>query len=254
MRKQLILPAAAIVAAALVVLATVAQATIQQSFKAAVSPGKAGKPVALKVDEQTSLSADEPGYKVQGQPAPEDEQTIRLSKGFQFNGKYFQRCKLAGLLSKGVAACPKGSKIGTGSGVGSAKPVVEDPIDSQLTLFNGERKGGKDHIYVFVLPNLGPTFIVDISVSKISKGPYGLELKFKLPPIKTLPSAPDAAIVEIHTNTPVKSVKVKKGKKKVKRFLIVAPSTCKGKWAYEGEIKFVDGRTAKVPGTQACKK
>jgi hypothetical protein len=255
MRKKLILLTGAAAAAALLLVASFAQATIQQYFRAIVSPGKAGKPVSLQVKQQTSLSPDESGYKVAGQPPPQLEQTIRLNKGFQFNGRYFKQCKLVELQSMGPAGCPKESKVGTGQGVGSAKPVVDALVNAKLTLFNGERRGGKDHIYVFVLPDLGPTFIVDISISKVSKGPYGWELKFKIPPIKTLPSAPDAAIVQIRANTPVKSVKVKQGKKKVTKYLIVAPSTCKGKkWSFEGEIKFVDGRSVKVPGTQSCAK
>jgi hypothetical protein len=249
MRRRQTLLACVAVAAGLLVGVTVAQATIQQYFRSIVSPAKAGKPVSLQVKQQTSLSADEPGYKVAGQPPPQQAQTIRVNKGFQFNGKYFKRCKLAALQANGPAGCPSASKIGTGIGAGSAKPILTK-VDAKLTLFNGEKQGGKDTVYVFTLPTVGPTFVVVGTINKVNKGSYGYELRFKIDPIKTLPNAPDAAIVQVRTNTPVKSVK-KSGKK---RYLIVAPKTCKGKWSFEGEVKFEDGRTVKVPGTQTCKK
>ena len=249
MRKKVILLACTVLAVGLLTVVTVAQATIQQYFRSIVSPAKAGKPVSLQVKQQTSLSADEPGYKVQGQPPPQRVQTIRLNKGFKFNGKYFTRCKLAKLQAQGPAGCPSKSKIGTGIGAGSAKPILAS-VSAKLTLFNGEKKGGKDTVYVFTLPDVGPTFVVVGTISKISKGQLGYELRFTIDPIKTLPNAPDAAIISVKTNTPVKTAK--KGKKKYA--LITAPKTCKGKWYYQGEFSFVNGQKATVDGSKSCKK
>jgi hypothetical protein len=229
-------------------IVSVAQGAIVQTFTATFK-GKAGKPVAYSVTENTSLTADDPGYQVKGQPPPQKTQIIRVQKGGTFNGKYFARCKLAKLQSQGPSGCPSKSKIGTGVGTGSAKPIL-DSVSAKLTLFNGEKKGGKDTIYVFTLPDVGPTFVVVGTVSKVNKGNFGYELKFGIDPIKTLPNAPDAAIISVKTKTPIKSVK-KGGKKK---YLIVAPKTCKGKWSYEGEFQFVNGQTAKVAGSKSCKK
>ena len=248
MRKKLLLMAGLSVGV-LAIVAVVAQAAIVQTFTATVKPAKAKKPVALAVNEGTSLTADDPGYQVKGQPPPQNRQVIRLQKGGKFGGKYFARCKLAALQAKGPSACPSKSKIGTGVGTGSAKPIL-DSVSAKLTLFNGEKKGGKDTVYVFTLPDVGPTFVVVGTISKINKGNFGYELNFSIDPIKTLPNAPDAAIISVKTNTPVKSVK--KGKKK--KYLITAPSTCKGKWNYQGEFTFVNGQKATVDGSSACKK
>ena len=103
---------------------------------------------------------------------------------------------------------------------------------------------------VFTMPDGGPTFVVVGTISKINKGNFGYELNFKIDPIKTLPNAPDAAIISVNTKTPVKSVK--KGGKK--RYLITAPKTCKKTWAYQGEFTFVNGQKASVDGTTKCKK
>jgi hypothetical protein len=247
-RKKLIFAVGT--AAVVLGIVAVAQAAIVQKFTATVSPAKAGKPIGLKVNQSTSLSADEPGYKAAGQPPPQQTQLIRLNKGGAFGGKYFPRCKLAKLQSQGPAGCPSKSKIGTGSGVGSARPVVTDPVNGKLTLFNGERKGGKDTIYVFVLPDLGPTFVVVGTITKKNQGKYGWELRFNIPPIKTINRAPDAAIISVKTSTPVKKIR-KSGKN---RYLITAPSKCTGKWYGQGEFRFEDGRVVKVSSSHKCKK
>jgi hypothetical protein len=244
--KKLLLLAVA--GAAVFAIVAVAQAAIVQTFTASFK-GKAGKPASYSVSEGTSLTADDPGYQVKGQPPPQSAQLLRVQKGVKFNGKYFKRCKLAALQAKGPSACPSGSKIGSGTGTGSAKPIL-DQVSAKLTLFNGEKQGGKDTIYVFTLPDVGPTFVVVGTINKISKGQLGYELRFKIDPIKTLPNAPDAAIISVKTSSPVKTIK-KKGKKQA---LIVAPKTCKGKWAYQGEFQFVNGQKAVVDGSQKCKK
>jgi hypothetical protein len=81
-------------------------------------------------------------------------------------------------------------------------------------------------------------------------GPYDYTLDFKIPPIKTLPSAPDASVGTVDTSTPKKFIK--KGKKKLS--LIITPKTCKGTWKAEGNFHFVTGETIKSPTSQKCKK
>jgi hypothetical protein len=238
----------AVIGAAIFSIVAVAQAAITQTFTAKFS-SKAGKSASYAVTEGTSLTADDPGYQVKGQPPPQNAQLLRVQKGVKFGGKYFKRCKLAALQARGPSGCPSGSKIGSGTGTGSAKPIL-DSVSAKLTLFNGEKQGGKDTVYVFTLPDVGPTFVVVGTINKINKGQLGYELRFKIDPIKTLPNAPDAAIISVKTNTPKKTVK--KGGKK--RYLITAPKTCKGKWAYQGEFQFVNGQKAVVDGTQTCKK
>ena len=238
----------AVIGAVIFSVVAVAQAAIVQTFTTSFK-GKAGKPASYAVSEGTSLTADDPGYQVKGQPPPQKAQLLRVQKGVKFGGKYFARCKLAALQARGPSGCPSKSKIGTGVGTGSAKPIL-DSVSAKLTLFNGEKKGGKDTVYVFTLPDVGPTFVVVGTINKINKGQLGWELRFGIDPIKTLPNAPDAAIISVKTNTPKKSVK--KGGKK--RWLITAPKTCKGKWAYQGEFQFVNGQSATVDGTQSCKK
>ena len=250
MRSKLIVLGGATLA--VVAVAAVARADIVMQFSAVAGPAKAGKPTGLTVKQETSLTADDPGYQgVPGQPPPQSALIVRLQKGAAFNNRYFPRCKLVNLLKKGVTGCSTRTKIGTGSSIASAKPIV-DQVNAKLTIFNGEKKGGSETVYVFVLPDLGPTFVVTGTIKKVNTGPYGWELTFVIPPIKTLPSAPDAAILSLQAKAAKKTVTKKKGKKKRKYGLIVAPKKCTGKWAFEGEFRFVNGVSKKFSGTQKC--
>jgi hypothetical protein len=241
LRKKLI--AVLGVGAACALLASMAFAAVQVAFKAEAKPNKAGKPTGLNVRIESTDPAAE-------QPPIMNRIVIRLNEGGKYNSSKFPRCQLAKLQARGPNGCPSKSKIGSGTGVGYAKPVVTDPVNAKLTIFNGAKIGGKDTILVYVFPDLGPTFV---SVGKISKkraGGFDYNLDFNIPPIKTLPSAPDAATALVDTKTPKKIIK--KGKRKFA--LIVAPKKCKGTWKAEGQFFFADGSSVTTPVTQKCKK
>jgi len=238
------LAALAGISAVLLLAGGVAYAAVTVSFSATMAPKKAGKPTGLFVKV---LSAS-PG---ELQPPVMERLVIKLDGGAKFNPTKFKRCKLTTLQARGPRECPKASKIGTGTGIGLARPVVNDPVNAKLTVFNGDRQGGKNTILVYVFPDLGPTFV---SVGKISKSGGKWNLDFSIPAIKTLPSAPDASVSYIKTKTPIKRVTKKRHGKKRKYYLIVAPKKCKGSWKGSGTFYFRTGEVLKVPLKQKCKK
>jgi hypothetical protein len=240
LRKKLI--AVLGVGAIAAVLASAAFAAVTVTFKAEVKPAKAKKPTGLNVRFESKDPAAE-------QPPIMNRVLIKLNEGGKYNSSKFPRCNLAALQSKGVSACSK-SKIGTGTGIGRALPVVEDPVNGKLTLFNGAKTGGKDSVLVYVFPDLGPTFVVVCKISKKVSGNFDYTLDCSIPPIKTLPSAPDASVVETKTTTNKKTVK--KGKKKYA--LIVAPKKCSGTWKAEAQFFFATGETVKTPYSGKCSK
>ena len=241
MRKKLI--AVLGIGAACALMASAAFAAVQVTFKATASPNKANKPTGLNVHiESTDPAAP--------QPPIMNRIVIRLNEGGKYNSSKFPRCSLPKLQARGPNGCPSGSKIGSGRGVGYAKPVVTDPVNAKLTIFNGAKVGGKDTILVYVFPDLGPTFVSVGKISKKKAGGFDYNLDFNIPPIKTLPSAPDAATALVDTKTPRKTIK--KGKRKFS--LIVAPKKCSGTWKAEGQFFFADGSSVTTPVTQKCKK
>jgi hypothetical protein len=179
-----VLGAGAIVA----LLSSAAFAAVQVAFKAEVKPAKAGKTVGLNVD----FTATDPAAE---QPPIMNRVLIKLNKGGKYNSNKFPRCKLAALQARGPSGCPSKSRIGSGTGVGAAKPIVTDPVNGKLTLFNGAKTGGKDTVFVYVFPDLGPTFVTVCKVSKKVQGDFDYNIDCTIPPIKTLPNAPDASVV-----------------------------------------------------------
>jgi hypothetical protein len=213
-------------------LATAALAAVGVKFTSTFSPAKAAKPTGVGVNFEASDPAAE-------QPPIMNKIVINFQKGGKFNGSKFPKCTTAILNSKGPSGCPKGSKIGSGTGVGYAKPVVTDPVNGKLTIFNGGNQ-----ILVFVLPDLGPTFVTPCKVSA------GYNLTCTVPPIKTLPSAPDASVGTVKTKT--KALTIKKGGKKIG--LVVAPKKCKGSWTTNATFFFATGTQVKSTSSQKCKK
>jgi hypothetical protein len=236
LRKTLM--GASILGVVCLAFAALAYAAVQVAFNASVSPNKANKPAGLK----THIASSDPAA---DQPPVMNRIVIKLNAGGKFNGSKFPKCKLSALNSKGPKGCPSGSKIGTGTGLGYAKPVVTDPVNAKLTIFNGGSQ-----IFVYVFPDLGPTFVTVGKIIHKKTGPFDYTLDFTIPPIKTLPSAPDAAVGTVDTNTPKKTIK--KGGKKLA--LIVTPKKCAGTWKAEGDFYFRTGEKVVTPVSEKCKK
>jgi hypothetical protein len=92
--------------------------------------------------------------------------------------------------------------------------------------------------------------VVPCKITKKVTGNFDYTLDCSIPPIKTLPSAPDASVVETKTKTNKKTIK--KGKKKYP--LIVAPKKCSGTWKAEAQFFFATGETATAPYSGKCSK
>jgi hypothetical protein len=245
---------AALTAAVLFGAVAVAHGDVIQTLTVSAPPAKAGKPIALNVNETTS---DTGGSGIQ--PPPLRRQILRFNRGGKFGGKYFRRCKKSTLIA--TTLCPSATKIGTGRATAVALPIVPF-VQASLTLWNGERQNGHDTVYVFAIPSIGPNLLTIGEVFKKPVGPYDYNLDFKIDPIQTLPGAPDASVTSVSTKTPVKKIIKKERRRgrtiKRKRFLIVAPTKCTGKWVGESEFHYQrvgEPEVVKtVQGQISCKK
>jgi hypothetical protein len=230
LRKKIILGLAALAALALVTNTALAAVGVKASYS--LNPSKANKTAAVAVSIESSDPAAE-------QPPIMNRIQIKFPAGGKWNGPKFPKCSINTLNSKGPTGCPSGSKIGTGNGVGYAKPVVTDPVKAKLTIFNGGNT-----ILVYAFPDLGPTFVTPCKIV----GGYNLDCQ--IPPIKTLPSAPDASVGTVKTNNPAKSIR-KAGKK---LGMVVTPKKCKGSWKSSATFSFTTGEKVVAPFSQKCKK
>ena len=126
--------------------------------------------------------------------------TLRFPKGAVVNGRFFPRCKAAALRARGPRACPRGSKLGSGTARGAAPPIV-DNVNAKITLYNGSAGGRRSSVIIYSVPDLGPIMTMEGVIEPGRGTPYGYVLSVDVPPIKTLPSAPDASVTFFDATT-----------------------------------------------------
>jgi hypothetical protein len=169
---------------------------------------------------RTTFSIADPGA-----PAPLQlaRTTLKFPKGAVVNGKYFPKCKLTAIEQKGPKGCPRGSRIGGGTARGTAPPIVEN-VAAKVSLFNGVPVGGNPTLIIYSLPDLGPVLVMSGVLKKQRSGPYGYVLDVNVPPIKTLPTAPDASVTFFDAT--VNNLTVKRGRRRIS--YIDSPVLCNG--------------------------
>jgi hypothetical protein len=126
--------------------------------------------------------------------------TLRFPKGAKVNGRFFPRCKADALRARGPRACPRGSKLGSGTARGAAPPIV-DNVNAKVTLYNGSAGGRNPSVIIYTIPDLGPIITLEGVLKPGRSTPYGYVLDVTVPPIKTLPSAPDASVTFFDVTT-----------------------------------------------------
>ena len=85
---------------------------------------------------------------------------LRFPKGAVVNGRYFPKCKPAALRARGPRACPRGSKLGSGTARGAAPPIV-DNVNAKVTLYNGAGGGRNPSVIIYSIPDLGPVMTIE---------------------------------------------------------------------------------------------
>lgn len=177
-------------------------------------------------------------------PAPLqlDRTTLRFPKGAVVNGRFFPKCKFTTLQTKGPRGCPKGSKLGGGTAKGAAPPIV-DSVAAKVTLFNGVPVGHDPTLLVYVFPDLGPVITLEGVLKSSRSGPYGYVLTVDVPPIKTLPSAPDASTTFFDATA--NNLSVKRGNRRIN--YVDSPVLCNGTYfLLDGTFTYRGGVTNTV--------
>jgi hypothetical protein len=250
--------AIALPAAALLIAATVALGAVTTTLEVVPRPNKAStkkkvRPITLEINISTADPAAT-------QPPPLKQVVIRFNRGGQFNGKLFPKCSFSALQAKGPKACPSGSKVGSGSAVASAKPII-DVVNAKMTIFNGKPKNGVPTVLLYSVPDISSPITVEGTVQKKSAvscangaGKCDYVLTFDVPQLPTLPNAPPASILSVKTKTKQVYVKKKKHGKRVKIPYIGAPKKCNGKWVADATFSFYDGQSSTSTASLPCKK
>jgi hypothetical protein len=178
-----------------------------------------------------------------GKPPALTNTTLRFPKGSVVNAKYFPKCSPAKLQAKGVKGCPSASKVGTGKAQGDARPIVADPIDAKITLFNGTPRNGNPTIIIYAVPELSSPLTIVADLVRQRRGNYGYVLDADVPPIPTLPGQPNASVSFFDATTLDRTVR-RHGRR---IHYIEAPVLCSGTYfLLDGSFSYEGGLTDTV--------
>jgi hypothetical protein len=239
-------------------LSTVANAATVSTLDLKLSPSKAGtkkKPKGVKLNFHLTLGTDD------GTSPPTTKETIvSFGKGIKFNASKFPSCTLAKLNASGPSACPKGSKVGTGSAValvggspGEPAPTTTESL--KVTAFNGP----KGKTYLLYLDGDSPANIKQAIEGKLgsASGDYAYKLDVTIPPNlqQPLPGL-FAPLVDFKVNTGGTYTKTTKshGKTKKTKYNYIETSSCpSGGWLFNAALTFAnDPSTVNAPTKQTC--
>jgi hypothetical protein len=166
--------------------------------------------------------------------------TLRFPKGAVLNARYFPKCSPAALRSRGPRGCPRRSRIGSGRATGVAPPIVTDPVNARITLYNGTFQGRNPTIVIYAIPDLGPVLTMQGVLRRGGGTPYGYVLDVDVPPIQTLPSAPNASVTFFDATT--RDVTTRRRGRRI--HYIESPVLCNGtfflldgQFTYQGGVK-----------------
>jgi hypothetical protein len=207
------------------------------ALKTSVSPTKHGtkkKPRNVKLNIELIT-----------QPNPNDgpfatkTTVVHFDKNLKFGGKYVKTCSADKVRSNNTA-CPKGSKVGTGSATGVALGLTEN---LSVTAYNGP---GGNKIELLV-SGTSPLTIHDVIEGKLQsdKGKFGKKLVVAIPDTLQQP-APGAFATLTDFKTSVKGTGSKK-----RPFVGLAGCT-KKKLNFQADFVFTDGSTSTAKSTAKC--
>ena len=150
-------------------------------------------------------------------------------------------------------ACPKGSKIGSGT-VAARLPFPNTAdLNGTVTAYNAN-KGLL--LYVVIQSPLGNQVLL------IKPKFRGARLLTSVPHTCIPPNRPDQGCKDssgqeqaaILTSFKLKTSPRSSGRGKAKRTLIKTPAKCTGKWKFKADIKYSDGTRVSIPTEQTCSK
>jgi hypothetical protein len=236
-RISLILAAAAFAA-----LAPAANAAPTAALSAAVTLLQQPKGKLWQIGLGTGAAFANPDG---SQPSPVRRMHFRFPPATA-NWDRFPACDQAKLEQrKAPDGCPAGSRIGSGSSVVWARPIVADPIPVTIDVFNG-KPVGKARELLFLARSTGAisTQMVLRGVLRRTTGRFGFDLDVVIPPIPTIPGSPDASVVSLTTNVQARRRGVS---------YLEAPRTCPhAGFPVAGSFDFADGSTANSSARIPC--
>jgi hypothetical protein len=163
------------------------------------------------------------------------------------NARAFPTCTLTKLKARGAAACPRGSRLGEGTSLIDASPLL-NPAHADITMFNGPpSQGNPTFIFVAQAKEVQVTIYLQGTLKR-QRGRFGYKLSMPFPRIPTITGFPDASVSQFQVN--VQAFGRRHGHKVA---LLEAPTSCPSPgWLFEGDFSFFDGQSGSARTTIGC--
>jgi hypothetical protein len=194
------------------------------------------RPWALGLDLSTTIATPDGSP-----PSPLKRFEVRLPKA-TVNSRAFPSCKRADLEArKAPDGCPAGSRLGRGTAVVDARPIIGEPLEARIDVFNG----GPGRLLFLGRVDRGVSVqVVFEGVLRRVTGRFGYVLTVTMPPLPTVPGARDAAVTAF-------AVRVQARRRGVS--YIEAPRRCpQAGLPFLGTFSFEDGTTATAGARIPC--
>ncbi|HEY1450613.1 MAG TPA: hypothetical protein VGF47_06630 [Solirubrobacteraceae bacterium] len=212
-------------------LTATAAATNVATVSSSLSPDRLGARSALTVS--IHIAGGEFGV-----PAPLQRAVVRFPAGMSIEIPKLRSCSTEQLQQFGARNCPAQSKLGEGHALVQTRPGVET-ISENVTLaaFLGPPRRLQPTLEVLGegLTPIAVRMVVTGSVLS-DRPPYGERLTMDIPPIPTLPLAPDGSLVDFSL-----TVGAKRGKTKTTNAIVVPKKCPRGGFPLAAEFTYADG-------------
>lgn len=215
--------------------------TLEQEFGVKLIKQPPGQPWAIGLNVHSTIDT------TTGDKPSTMKSIVFLFPHAKVNAKYFKTCDPVRLGGAGPKACPAGSKLGSGTALADARPLV-NPVHATLTMYNAKPKNGNP-VFIFYAQatEVAVNIVIQAELKKAS-GKYGYRLDVPIPRIPTLPGQDDASIHDIDID--VAATTRSKGKT---IYLLQAPTSCpSGGFPFQTTFNFNDDQTLTSSSAISC--
>jgi hypothetical protein len=163
------------------------------------------------------------------------------------NAGAFPTCTIAKLRARGARGCPRLSRLGGGTSLIDASPIL-NPVHATVTMFNGPRRHGDPTFLFMAQAQEVPETIYLRGTLTRQHGRFGYKLAMTFPRIPTIGGSPDASVSQFQLQ--VQAFGRRHGRRVP---LLQAPTSCPSPgWVFGGDFSFFDGQSGSARTKVGC--
>jgi hypothetical protein len=225
------------------VLTSAAGAANVATLTASLSPDRLGAKGAL------TIAFDVAGGEF-GVPTPVQRTVLRFPAGMGIEIPQLRSCSIEHLQQLGADGCPRQSRLGAGHALVLARPASETlSEDVVLSAFLGPPRRLQPTLDVLG-EGLAPIAVRMVVAGTVAPAhaPYGEQVAMSIPPIPTVPLAPDASLADLSL-----TIGAARSSRTSSHASVVVPGRCpRGGFPFAAEFTYADGSSGRAATTVPC--